>query len=410
MLEALKNGCWVTPERLRNYPLIIGVMGILALVVLWSTGQTAMTDLLGRPIGTDFSGFWTAGRMILDGRPADIFDPVTHVTFQRELYQRADIQVYGWHYPPFLMPVAAAVASLSYIVGFIVWQLSTLAMFVAMLRSVLPGQATLVTIAAIGFPATFSTLGHGHNAFLTAALLGSGLLLLDRRPVIAGVLFGLLAYKPQFGILLPLVLVLLGQWTAIASASVTVIVMAVGVTLAYGFDIWPAFLAGTEFTRTAVLELGATGWSKIQSVFSAARSFGLPVSVAYFAQAISTLIVLGALSALCIARCDSRLIAAATASGALLATPYCLDYDMTILGVAIAFSVAHALDRGFAPYQATLLVAVWAVPLIARSGMAVTGFPIGVVVMAIFFGSIVHRALAEAPNGSILDHWRVARG
>jgi len=132
--------------------------------------------------------------------------------------------------------------------------------------------------------------------------------------------------------------------------------------------------------------------------------------VAYFAQAISTLIVLGALSAMCIARCDFRLIAAATAGGALLATPYCLDYDMTILGVAIAFSVAHALDRGFAPYQATLLVTVWAVPLIARSGMAVTGIPIGVVVMAIFFGSIVHRALAEAPNGSILDHWRVARG
>jgi len=275
MLEALKNGCWVTPERLRNYPLIIGVMGIMALVVLWSTGQTAMTDLLGRPIGTDFSGFWTAGRMILDGRPADIFDPVAHITFQREFYQRADIQVYGWHYPPFLMPVAAAVASLPYVFGFIGWQLSTLAMFVAMLRSVLPGRATLVTIVAIGFPATFSTLGHGHNAFLTAALLGSGLLLLDRRPVIAGVLFGLLAYKPQFGILLPLVLVLLGQWKAIASASVTVIVMAVGVTLAYGFDIWPAFIAGTEFTRTAVLELGATGWSKIQSVFSAARSFGL---------------------------------------------------------------------------------------------------------------------------------------
>ncbi|MDZ4843422.1 MAG: hypothetical protein SH859_14955 [Hyphomicrobium aestuarii] len=96
MLEALKSGCCVTPERLRNYPLIIGVMGIITLVVLWSTGQTAMTDLLGRPIGTDFSGFWTAGRMILEGRPAEIFDPVAHVTYQREFYQRADIQVYGW--------------------------------------------------------------------------------------------------------------------------------------------------------------------------------------------------------------------------------------------------------------------------------------------------------------------------
>ena len=45
----------------------------------------------------------------------------------------------------------------------------------------------------------FVNIGHGHNGFLTAALIGSALVVLDRRPVLAGVLFGLIAYKPQFG-------------------------------------------------------------------------------------------------------------------------------------------------------------------------------------------------------------------
>ena len=60
-------------------------------------------------------------------------------------------------------------------------------------------------LLALAFPAVFVNLGHGHNGFLTAALLGAALVVLDARPILAGILFGLLAYKPQFGVLIPLV-------------------------------------------------------------------------------------------------------------------------------------------------------------------------------------------------------------
>ena len=63
-----------------------------------------------------------------------------------------------------------------------------------------------IATLALAFPAVFVNLGHGHNGFLTAALIGFALLWLDRRPVVAGILFGLLAYKPQFGLMIPLVL------------------------------------------------------------------------------------------------------------------------------------------------------------------------------------------------------------
>ena len=47
-----------------------------------------------------------------------------------------------------------------------------------------------------------------------AALIAFALVQLDRRPVLAGILFGLLAYKPQFGLMIPLVLIATQRWRA----------------------------------------------------------------------------------------------------------------------------------------------------------------------------------------------------
>ena len=79
-------------------------------------------------------------------------------------------------------------------------------------------------LLALAFPAVYVNLAHGQNGFLSAALLGGSLLILDQRPKLAGVLIGLLAYKPQFGVLIPLVLIATGRWTVIAAAAATVLI------------------------------------------------------------------------------------------------------------------------------------------------------------------------------------------
>ncbi len=106
--------------------------------------------------------------------------------------------------------------------------------------------------------------------------MGAALLLLDRRPWLAGMLIGLLVYKPQFGLLIPLVLAASGRWRSFAAAALTVLVLTLIVTLAFGPEVWSAFFASTKFTRTVVLEQGDTGWEKIQSVFSVVRMWGGP--------------------------------------------------------------------------------------------------------------------------------------
>lgn len=409
MLEVLRNGSWLDKERLERYPVIFAVLGFVSLLVIWATGPNAMTDAMGRPIATDFSGVWTAGRMLLEGNATGLFDPLQHFAYQREVFANDKISVYGWHYPPFFLAVAALLATMPYLVALFVWQAGTFAAMTAVLRRIVPTHTGYVTLLAIGFPATLVTLGHGHNSFLSTALIGGGLLLLERRPVLAGVLIGLLAYKPQFGIVVPLVLALGGHWRAFASASATVVAMVAVSTLLLGTEVWTAFLQHAGFTRDVVLEQGGTGWHKIQSAFSAVRALGLPVSLAFTVQAAVSLGVMATLALLVVRRADHRLIAAATATAALLATPYCLDYDMAILAVAIAFATAHALERGFAPYEITLLAFVWVTPLVARSLMLATGIPLGLIAMLLLFAMIAKKALAELPDTALMFNWRPLR-
>jgi hypothetical protein len=151
-------------------------------------------------------------------------------------------------------------------------------------------------LVALAFPAVLINIGHGQNGFLTAALLGGALVVLERRPIMAGFMLGLLVYKPQYGLLLPLVLAVSGRWKCFASAAVTVALLALATTLTFGAGVWHAFLASTEFTRSVVLEQGNTGWYKIQSVFAWTRMWGAPIPLAYLLQGAVTVGVGAALS------------------------------------------------------------------------------------------------------------------
>jgi len=102
-------------------------------------------------------------------------------------------------------------------------------------------NSTLPILPAIAYPAVFINLGHGHNGFLTAALMGFALLLLDARPLLAGIPFGLLAYKPQFGLLIPLVLIATDRWKTFAAAAATVGVLTLVATLAFARRSGPPF-------------------------------------------------------------------------------------------------------------------------------------------------------------------------
>jgi len=297
------------------------------------------------------------------------------------------------HYPPFFLAVAFLVAALPYAWGLALWLAASCAAYLAAIRAILPRTETL--LIAMAFPAVFVNAGHGQNGFLTAALLGGALQLLDRRPWIAGVLIGLLAYKPQFGVLIPVALLASQRWSTIAAAVATIAALVAISFATLGTGVWHAFIDSMTFTQTVVLEQGNTGWEKIQSIFSAARNWGADIRTAYAIQTALAAMLAASLAWLWHSSAAFELKAAALAIASLLATPYVLDYDLVVSAVAIAFLARHGFAHGFHDYEISLLASAWIVPLLSRGVAGATGIPLGLIVLLALYCITLKRALRD---------------
>ena len=224
MLAALRSGSFVTRGRMRGYSLLLLLAYVITIVALLATAD-GLVDRAGRPLGTDFANVYAAGKLAHEGKAGAglrLPGPPRHAEGRSPAAR--DIPYYGWHYPPAFLLLAAALAALPYLGALLVYQAATLTAYLAVVRQI-AGRAE-AWLPALAFPAVFVNVTHGHNGFITAALLGGALLVLDRRPLLAGALIGCLAYKPQFGLLVPLVLAATGRWRAIAAAAATVLAIA----------------------------------------------------------------------------------------------------------------------------------------------------------------------------------------
>ncbi|WP_407158985.1 glycosyltransferase family 87 protein [Bradyrhizobium sp. STM 3557] len=392
LLGILRSGDWLTRARIRAYSLILLAVSLLAMLG-WIALSDGLVDRNGKPIGTDFSNVYAAGVLTLQGKARDAYDPPRQHAMERAVFDGRDVPFFGWHYPPFFFAIAAIVAALPYGGGLALWVFSSLALYLAVMRAILPRPETLLVAAA--FPAMFVNLGHGQNAFFTASLLGGALFLLERRPGLAGFLIGLLAYKPQFGVMIPIALVAGSRWSAIVTAVLTIAALVAISDLTLGHEVWHAFFQSMNFTQTVVLEQGGTGWEKIQSAFSAARHWSADIRTAYVAQTMLALVLAASLAYLWRSDAAFDLKASALATASLLATPYVLDYDLVVLAIAIAFLVRHGLARGFRDYEISVLAAAWIVPLLSRSVAGLTTIPLGLVGMLLLYALTLRRALSD---------------
>jgi alpha-1,2-mannosyltransferase len=390
--QGLRSGQWLTATRARGYSLIL--LGICFISVAgWVAVSNGLIDRNGKPVGTDFSNVYAAGMLTWQGRPAEAYVPALQHAEEKAVFGGREVPFYGWHYPPFFFAVAVLVAAVPYAWGLSIWLAASLSAYLAAMRAILPRPETLLIAAA--FPAVFVNIGHGQNGFLTAALLGGSLHLLERRPWLAGVLIGCLAYKPQFGVLIPFAMLAGGRWSAIGAAIATVAALIALSFVMLGGSVWHAFADSMNFTQTVVLEQGGTGWEKIQSVFSAVRMWGAGVQTAYAVQFALALMLAASLAWLWHGDAAFELKASALATASLLATPYVLDYDLVVLAVAIVFFVRHGLSRGFRDYEISLLAAAWIVPLLSREVAGVTGIPLGLLVMLVFHVFTLRRAVLD---------------
>jgi hypothetical protein len=334
-----------------------------------------------RPIANDFVNVYAAGRLALDGNAGAAYDWTAHRTVEVRAVGYDFDGYYGWHYPPPAFFFAAALATLPYLIAAVAWLLATLAAYVAAIGGILGRTGILF---ALGFPAAIWNITAGQNGFLTAALIGGTLGLLQRRPLLAGICLGLLTYKPQFGLLFPFVLIADRQWPTIASAAITAIALAALSWLAFGGASWQAFVHWAPLSSHALIDQGALDWYRVQSVFALVRAHGGSEALAWAVQAVVSLALAVGLVWLWRSRVPYELKAAALAAGTLLATPYLFMYDVVVLAVAVAFLLRLALAHEFlSPIEIAALAIAGALILIYPYVKSHVGLAAVVIVMAV---------------------------
>jgi hypothetical protein len=228
----------------------------------------------------------------------------------------------------------------------------------------------------------------GQNGFLTAALIGGTLYLMPVRPILAGICLGLLSYKPQYGLLFPLVLIAAAQWRTFFSAAATTVLLVLVSWFAYGTESWQAFFHWMPVFSQAFLVEGKATWWKLQSLYSLIRFLGGSEQLAWALHWILTATVAVGLVVMWRSRVSYSLKAAALATGTLLITPYLFMYDMMVLAIPVGFLVRIGLKRGFRQYELAALAC--AVALIFS--FIFMGAPVGLGATLIVAALIVRRA------------------
>jgi hypothetical protein len=327
----------------------------------------AKGPLIGPGIGAffpDFLVFQAAARAWIEGKAALVYDIDALTAFQAAQFADRlphDLQFRPFLYPPtwllLLLPFAVAAAGKAYAL----FLSGTVTLATALEgRHDWPGWlAILISPAAVWVALT------GQNTFFSLALLYGGLRWLDGAPVAAGILLGLLAYKPQLWALVPLALLAARRWQALGWMLGTVAALALASLVVFGPELWRSFLVAAREAGSPRLadEMLKHVFSQMTSLFGAGYVLGLPRGAASALQAAGT--VLAAVAVWVAFRRHPSSVArtAVLVTATFLVSPYVLNYDLLLLMPCVVGLFRLGARTGFVPGERILCIVLWLMPL-----------------------------------------------
>lgn len=346
------------------------LLAVVAIAAGWyAANSSGLVDPTGHAVGRDFINLWTAARLVLEGDAQSVFDVDRFHAVQESILGR-QFPLHLWSYPPHFLFFVAPLGLVNYLGAFALWSCVTAALYALLAGG--PRRAPMALLAIA--PATLVNLACGQTGALAAALLFGGLRLMAQRPIAAGILFGLLTVKPQFGLLLPLVLLVERRWTVIAAATVTALGLMGLSALVFGTDLWDAYLRRNFAVTRGYLESG-TGLFMVMapSPFMAMRLYGAGLEIAYLVQAACAMFVAAGLILAWrtpawrtpitgeVKMFEAKV--ALTGLAALLATPYAHNYDMTLVSLAVLAGYQLDAKANTSLGVRALLISVWLLPV-----------------------------------------------
>jgi Glycosyltransferase family 87 len=352
---------WIHRDRVLAWSgaLLTIEAALLALGAFWSYGAFPS---VGASNPTDFVSFYAAGKLALSGSSTLSYVHTAHAAAEVAAIGYGHPYIY-FYYPPTFLLWCASLALLPPLVAFLSFEALSLGAWIVITNRILRASGWRWIVPTLAYPAVGWTLFLGQNSLLTAALLGATTLLLDDRPILAGIMLGTICYKPDLALVAPIALAAGGHWRAFGAASLTVafwIVLSIGL---FGIHIWLDYWKA--LTGSAVVyNTRVTLWLYI-TPYGAVRVLGGGARLGWIIQAGIAGIAASMVAWIWRRNPGTAVRSAALASGMLLTAPIALMYDLMILMVAIAWLVRIGRKSGFLKWEKLILCFCFVVPLVS---------------------------------------------
>jgi len=332
-----------------------------------------LVNPVGRPFGDDWVNYWSAAYLALHGRTAEIYDLNAFHVFQQTIVG-SPLDGYHYSYPPVMLLLSAPFALIPYVPGLFAWLTAGWYAFYRALKLAMPGRSML--LLALATPAVLINAVGGQNGTWTAALLGGGLGLLERRPYLAGALLGLMVYKPHLALLVPVALLAGRQWRAIVAAAVAAGLMLGASYLIFGPEVWAHYLRNLTALRHVILEEDIS--PRMVSVFIAMRSLGASVATAYWVQGAFAAVACVAVAVVWLRNTPAALKNAVLLLGTCLTAPYLQDYDLVFGAIIVAWLWQQPVESERAERSLQIGCGLLLLlPLVAAAAKHLTGIAFG---------------------------------
>ncbi len=349
---------WPPKARLQLYAFAV-LMVLLYIMVCFVSENFLTTSGKAQP-ARDFIAFWATSKLSLAGTPVAAYDmknimKIIHETVGLE-------RKFTWVYPPTFQIFVLPLSLLSYQESYVMAMVVTFIMFLYSGYK-LAGSSADYILPLMAFPAVYLAMIYGQNSLLTAAICMMAMHSLDRQPVLAGVLVGVLYCKPQLSVLFPLALMIGGYWRTLIVSGVTWLVT-VGISLwLFGAGAWLAFLGALDKQRLS-MESGSLPLQEMISVFAALRTHGASAGMAYLGHAVVALVFVAVMVVIWRLSRDPALRASSLVLASLMATPYVYEYELPWLAAPLLLMAVRGRQHGWLPWQRELLALGWVLPII----------------------------------------------
>jgi len=396
IIDDIRLAAWLDGKKFRLYAwvLLALLMAILASEIGFSHN---FIDHAGQPLGPDFMSFYAASKLALSHHVAEVWNTSAHEAAQNLTFHKK-LGYWAFFYPPPYLVLCLPFGLFSYPVAVILWSVLNAGLVVWAARLWLNTMAPDFKcgwLPILAFPAIWMNMANGQNAGIMTSIWLLGAVCFPKRPIIAGLIWGLLIMKPQLAMALPFFLLASGRYKALLATGLSA-ALYLGLSLVW---IGPQGLANfihVSQLASKTLDLGLVSHALMQSLYAALRQWGLTSTLSYLIQGLwdAAIVGMGMYWARG-ARANPFALCALMASASLMLSPFILDYDLLLCALPVSWLIYESIRSGFRPWEKIIAALIFILPFITRATASFVHLPLGPFILLALFICIGTRLSAN---------------